>query len=137
MMEQRPNPDGGILIVDDHRVTIELLRDLLASAFPGLAVRSAGSAKEALALCRTALPKLVIMDIGLPGVNGIEAARQIKVLSPAVSVVVHTNHDPAIYHEQCVAAGVDAFVSKAWTHAELIPTVARLLSLQPESRTSS
>lgn len=135
-MEKGPSPDGGILIVDGHRLTIDLLLDLLASAFPALAMRTAGSAEEALALCRAALPQVVIMDIELPGVSGIDAARQIKALSPAVGVVMHSSHDHAIYREQCVAAGTDGFVSKARSYAELIPAVSRLLSPQPESPSS-
>jgi two-component system invasion response regulator UvrY len=136
-MEQRPNRDGVILIVDDHRLTIDLLRDLLAGAFPELAILSAVSAEEAITLCETAMPRLVILDIGLPGMTGIDAARRIKALSPIIRVVVHSSHDDAIYREECTAAGVDAFVSKAHTHAELVPAVARLLSLTPKSGSGS
>lgn len=128
MPEQLPCPDGGILIVEDHRRTMDLLLYLLGSAFPGQALRTANSAEEALASCRAALPRLVVLDIGLPGTSGIDAARQIKALSPAVRVVMHSNHEHAIFREQCAAAGADAFVSKTRSHAELVPAVARLLS---------
>lgn len=131
-MEKRSSaPGGGILIVEDHRRTVDLLVQLLGGAFPGQNMRTAASAEEALASCRLSLPRVVVMDIGLPGVNGIDAARQIKALSPAVGVVMHSNHDDAIYREQSAAAGADAFVSKAQSHAELVPAIAQLLSLQP------
>ena len=126
--EKRPSPDGGILIVDDHQPTIELLVDLLARASPGVAIRTAGSAQEAMVLYRAMAPVVVVMDIGLPGGNGIEVAREIKALLPAVGIVMHSNHDSAIYRERSAAIGADAFVSKASTHDELVPAVAMLLA---------
>jgi DNA-binding NarL/FixJ family response regulator len=132
-MQERSNPGGGILIVDDHAPMIDLLQDLLASAFPGQTMRTAANAEEALVLCRADLPQVVIMDIRLGAVSGIDAARQIKAMSPAVGVVMHTSYDDAIYREECIAAGADAFVHKTKTYAELIPAIARLLSRHPES----
>lgn len=132
-MNQRSNPDAGILIVDDHQLTIDLVLDLLAGTFPGLPVRTAASAEEALVLCQAALPRVVIMDIGLPGASGIEAARRIKAMSSAVGVVMHSSYDQPIFREQCVAAGADAFVSKTHTFAKLVPAVARLWAQQPAS----
>ncbi len=79
------------------------------------------------------LPQLIIMDIRLPGANGIEATRKIKSLSPQVSVIVHSNHDQKIYRQQCKAAGADAFVSKARTHVELVSAILPLVSPPPES----
>lgn len=128
MTEQMLAPDGGILIVEDHRRTLDLLLQLLGGAFPGQAVRTAESAEQALAACRLTPPRLVVMDIGLPDSSGIDAVRQIKSLSPAIGVVMHSNHDHAIYREQSAAAGADAFVSKTRSHTDLIPAVARLLS---------
>ena len=127
-MEKRAGPDGGILIVDDHQPTVKLLVDLLSSAAPGVAIRTARSAQEALVLYRAMAPAVVVMDIGLPGANGIEAAREIKALLPAVGIVMHSNHDSAIYREKSAAIGADAFVSKARTHDELVPAVAMLLA---------
>ena len=129
-MEKRPNSGGGILIVDDHRPTVQLLLDMLAGAFPGQAMLSACSAEEALAMCHANAPRVVVMDIGLPGANGIDAAREIKALSSAVGVVMHSNYDLAIYRERCTAVGADAFVSKTRTHGELVPAIALLLSAQ-------
>src|SRR5687768_6295449 len=106
--DDRRTSAGGFLIVDDHEATLDRLQKLLARAYPGDVIRTAASAEEALALCSTAVPDLIIMDIGLPGQNGIEATRQIKALSPAVRVVMHSNHDHAVYREHCVKAGADA-----------------------------
>lgn len=131
-MEKRPNSGGGILIVDDHPPTVRLLLDLLAGAFPAQAMLIAWNAEEALAMCQVNAPQVVVMDIGLPGANGIDAAREIKALSSAISVVMHSNYDLAIYRERCTAVGADAFVSKARTHGELVPAIALLLSSRAE-----
>jgi two-component system response regulator YesN len=122
---------GSILIVDDHPEMIGLLLDLFAAAFPAHELRIAGSAREALESCKRDLPALAIVDIGLPQANGIHLAGEIKSLSPGVGVVIHSSYDQDIYRERSIAAGADAFVSKARTYSELIPAVARLLSQQP------
>lgn len=131
-MEKRPNSSGGILIVDDHRPTVLLLLDMLANAFPTQVMLTACSAEEALAMCQANAPLVVVMDIGLPGTNGIDATREIKALSSAVGVVMHSNYDLAIYRERCTAVGADAFVSKARTHGELVPAIASLLAAQAD-----
>ena len=121
----------GILIVEDHAPTTGLLLELLAAAFPDHSLRSAASAEEALELCRSRLPALAIIDIRLPKASGIAAAGWIKALSRKVRVVIHTSHDDEIYREQSLAAGADAFVSKARTYSDLAPTLRRLLASRP------
>jgi DNA-binding NarL/FixJ family response regulator len=111
---------------------IELLLDLLGGAFPSHKLCAAGGAIQALALCRSDLPWLAVVDIALPETSGIDVARQIKALSPEVGVVMHSSYDHAIYREQSLIAGADAFVSKARTYAELVPTMARLLARHPQ-----
>jgi DNA-binding NarL/FixJ family response regulator len=127
---------ADILLVDDHVTTTRLVTDLLGSAFPGLAFASLRTAAEALEMCGSCPPRLVIMDIGLPDRNGIDAARRIKALSPAVKVLMHSNHDHSVYQDASAVAGADAFVSKSRTHGELVSTVARLLNIPPRSGAS-
>jgi DNA-binding NarL/FixJ family response regulator len=119
--------------VDDHVPTTRLVIDLLRVAFPGLAFASVLTAAEAIASCAASPPRLVIMDIRLPDLSGIDAVRRIKSLSTIVKVVMHSNHDHSVYQEESAAAGADAFVSKSRTFAELVPAVARLLNLQSQS----
>jgi DNA-binding NarL/FixJ family response regulator len=126
-MEEITAARPSILIVDDHPGMIGILLELLAAAFPSHKLRIAGSAREALESCELELPALAIVDIGLPQANGIFVTRRIKRLSPGIGVVIHSNHDQEIYRDESIAAGADAFVSKARTYTELIPAVARLL----------
>jgi DNA-binding NarL/FixJ family response regulator len=126
-MHEEAKSCGGILIVDDHPLTVHLLFDLLSAAFPLLQVRSAKNAEEALQACRLDIPRVVVLDIGLPATSGIEVAAQIKALSSSVGIVMHSIFDHEIYREKSIAAGADAFVSKTRTYAELLPAVARLM----------
>ena len=130
-MTRRPDE---ILLVDDHVPTIRLVTELLETAFPGLAFVSARTAVEAIAFCAASLPRLVIMDIGLPDINGIDATRTIKAMSGTVSIVMHSNHDHDVYRRESAAAGGDAFVSKSQTHADLVSTIAGLLDISPLRR---
>jgi two-component system invasion response regulator UvrY len=109
-MNRRPKSGGGILITEDNRPTSELLETLLVKALPGYRIRIAASAEDALELCREEPPELVIMDISLPGMNGIEATRRIKATLPDVPVVMHSNLDAPIYARECEKAGAAAFV---------------------------
>jgi two-component system response regulator FimZ (fimbrial Z protein) len=127
-METGSAAAGGILIVEDHATMIALLLELIAGAFPAQLLRTAGSAEEALEVCRSGLPVLAIVDIRLPRANGITTVRRIKALSRGVGVVIHSSYDHEIYREQSLAAGADAFVSKARTYAELVPTIQGLLA---------
>jgi DNA-binding NarL/FixJ family response regulator len=126
---------GGILITEDHLLTASLLARLLAAAFPGYPVSTVATAEEALAMCRAAPPRVVIMDITLPGMNGIEAMRQIKACMPAIQVVMHSNLAADVFIEECMKSGAAAYVVKSSPFAGLIPAVASLLAAQPASDT--
>jgi two-component system response regulator YesN len=117
----------SILTVEDHAATREAVLALLGSAFPHCKLLAADSAERALELCRSAQPSLIIMDVALPGMNGIEATGLIRQMHPAALIVMYSNSDMAIYREQAASAGAAAFISKSGTARELIPTVARML----------
>jgi DNA-binding NarL/FixJ family response regulator len=126
-------PGGGILVTEDHPLTASLLMRLLASAFPQHRISAVSSAEEALAVCRTTPPRIVIMDIGLPGMNGIEATRHIKATLPDVQVVMHSNLASEVFIDESMKAGAAAYVLKTSPIAGLIPTVANLLAGGPDA----
>jgi DNA-binding NarL/FixJ family response regulator len=119
---------GTILIVEDHDVVRWSLRDWLAIEFPQYRVIEAVSGEEAIALTRTESPHTVIMDITLPGMNGIEAARQIKAILPSAQIVMLTIHDDEAHRADATAAGASAYVPKRAMSTKLIPTLAALLA---------
>jgi DNA-binding NarL/FixJ family response regulator len=117
-----------ILIVEDHDAVRRALRDWLEAEFPQCRVTEATSGEEAIALLRTESPRLVVMDISLPGMNGIEATRQIKATLPSAQIVVLTVHEDDTYRADATAAGASAYVPKRAMQTELVVTLAALLA---------
>ncbi len=124
-------PAFDMLVVEDHETTRQAITALLALAFPGCHVRGAPSAEAGLQACEAAVPDVVILDIGLPCMNGIDAARELLRQHPGVRIVMYSSHDSDIYQDEARAAGAHGFVSKARTGAELVPAIARLMAQQP------
>lgn len=117
-----------ILIVEDNDAVRTSLRELLCATFPGCSFLEAKSGEEALALASPHPPDIVMMDLVLPGMDGIEATRHMKASAPDVQVVMLTIHEGSAYRADAAAAGASAFVAKRTMHTELIPVLATLLS---------
>jgi len=122
-----------ILIVEDHEAVRSLLREWLLAAFPQCCVIEATSGEEAIAIAQARSPRVVVMDVDLPGITGIEATRQIKATVPSAQVVILTGHEADVYRASATAAGASAYVPKRTLQTELLPTLAALLSTQEES----
>ena len=117
-----------ILIVEDHKGVRQSLREWLEISFPDYQLLEANSGEEAVTVAQAMSPCLVIMDIGLPGMNGIEAAQGIKAAVPATRVVVLTIYDDEAHRAAAAAAGVSAYVPKRKVQTELLPVLTRLLA---------
>ena len=117
-----------VMIVDDNDLVREALRTWLMIAFPDCLFEDANSGEDAIALAVSNPPDLVLMDLGLPCMNGIEATRRIKEHTPAAQVVMLSIHEDAQYVAEAIEAGVSSYISKRKMHSELIPTIVNLLS---------
>ena len=130
-----------ILLVDDHVVVRAGLRMLLG-AYPELEIAGeAETGAEGVRLARELAPDVILMDISMPDMNGIEATRRIKEQNPDVAVLALTMHEDDQYFFEMLAAGASGYVPKraapndliAAIHAVqgggmfLFPTLARVL----------
>jgi DNA-binding NarL/FixJ family response regulator len=116
-----------VLVVDDHPGVRQTVMALVSNQFPHLRVLEAGCAEDALTLCGSENPALIVLDITLPGMDGFEAARRIKASWPRTVIVMHSSSDMSVYRDASLAAGAAAFVGKGRNSRMLVPTIARLL----------
>jgi DNA-binding NarL/FixJ family response regulator len=115
-----------VLLVDDsQRFTAAATRFL--SLFPDLEiVGQARTGREALDQVKRLRPDLVLMDVGMPEIDGLEATRQIKRQARPPRVVILTLHDSAEYRAQAQRAGADGFMSKQDFGASFLTLVGNL-----------
>ena len=107
------------MIVENHDAVRASLQDWLANIVPGASVLSAASVEEALETLDHAIADVVLMDIGLPGTDGIEGARRMHQRTPRMPVVMLSILDDRAHVEKAMDAGAVAFVSKRRMRAEL------------------
>ncbi len=122
-----------ILIVDDHAATRQLLHGLLSSA--GYDVRTAASAEEALELLPSLHPRLILIDIQLTGMDGLELTRRLKRDSATrgILVVAMTAFDKETAERRAAEAGCDAFIAKPFPNRALVSLVAAQLEREPSA----
>ena len=114
-----------ILVVDDHPIVRAGLRRLLATQTE-TEVREAASGKEALAVFREQRPTLVILDLNLPGIGGLEVIARLKTADPDARVLVLSMHDDQIHVTRALQAGAAGYVSKNAPPDELLEAIRRV-----------
>ena len=112
-----------LFLVDDHQVVRTGLRMLLSNEADVQIVGEAGTAKEALEGVGKVNPDVVLMDIGLPDMSGIEATQKIKSLYPNVAVVALTIHEDEEYFFRMLDAGASGYVPKRAAPEELLTAI--------------
>lgn len=117
-----------VVLCDDHRVVRTGLRLVLESERDITVVGEAGSADEVAAAVTLHRPDVVVMDIGLPGTNGIEATRQVLQRSPGTRVLVLTMQEDLAYLRQAFAAGATGYLLKDAADVELVAAVRTVSS---------
>jgi len=103
------------LIVDDNDLVRQSLRTVLQANPEWEIAGEASNGQEALEIFKTSHPNLVILDFQMPGMNGIETARRILEIAPAMPIVLFTQHASAELEKHARAAGIRSVVSKTDT----------------------
>jgi DNA-binding NarL/FixJ family response regulator len=119
-----------VLIVEDHDALRASLDDWLKTIIPGVSVLCAVSVEEALETLAHAVADVVLMDIGLPGMNGIEGTRRLHDRAPALPVVMLSIFDDRAHVDEAMEAGAVAFVSKRRMRSELPGVLQGVLERQ-------
>lgn len=116
-----------ILIVEDHDSVRNSLIDWLCAVFPKINVIGTKTGEEALNIVKKIIPKIVIMDINLPGINGIEATKLIKKLQPHTKITILSVYEDEAYKNDAYIAGASIYIPKRLMHTDLIPAIKSLL----------
>jgi DNA-binding NarL/FixJ family response regulator len=101
-----------ILIVEDNAFFLQFLKETMHLRFPSIDMLEAANGEEAMQKIKTFSPEAILMDLRLPGENGLELTKKIKAQYPNIIIVILTNYDLPEYREAAYHSGADHFVSK-------------------------
>jgi DNA-binding NarL/FixJ family response regulator len=120
------DPGIRIMLVDDHAVVRAGYRFLLESIDDIRVVAEATSGEEAIARIVEAAPDIVVMDLAMPGIGGLEAIRRIREQRHDIRILVFTMHENAAFVEHVLQAGVDGYISKNSPPDTLVEALRRI-----------
>jgi NarL family two-component system response regulator LiaR len=126
-MENETRP-ARVVLADDHAVVREGLRAVLEAEGGIEVVGEAADGREAVEACAALAPDVVLMDVRMPGMDGLEATRAIKAGMPKVSVVMVTMHENPDYLLEAVRAGAAGYVLKDSSGGKIAEAVRRTLA---------
>lgn len=112
-----------LMIVDDHQIVRAGLHMLFAAEADMEIVGEVGSGAEALQLLPELKPDVVIMDVAMPGMSGIEATRRIKQIAPEVAVLALTMHEDEQYFLEMLNAGAAGYIPKRAAPDDLVEAI--------------
>jgi two-component system, NarL family, response regulator NreC len=125
-----------VLIVDDHAIVRDGIRALLAHAEDIVVVGEAGGGRDAIRLAQTLSPDVIVMDIAMPDLGGLEATLEIRKLRPDARIIILSQYPDAEYVRRFLRAGVSGYVLKRAAGADLVAAIRAVhrggLVLDPE-----
>jgi len=125
-----------VLIVDDHAIVRDGIRALLAPVEDIVVVGEAGGGREAIELAQSLSPDVIVMDIAMPDLGGLEATLAIRKLRPEARVIVLSQYGDAEYVRRFLRAGASGYVLKKAAGADLVAAIRAVhrggLVLDPE-----
>ena len=125
-------PDAKrIVIVDDHPLFRKGLEDLIHSEGSFAVCGEAGNAAEAMEIIRKLNPDLAIVDLSLPGANGIELIKNIRAEFPKLPILVLSMHDESLYALRALRAGAEGYVMKHEAMANVIQAIREVFNGRP------
>jgi DNA-binding NarL/FixJ family response regulator len=120
-----------IVLVDDHPLFRKGLQEMIHSDGTFAVCGEAGNAAEAMAVIRKLSPDMAIVDLSLPGANGIELIKNIRAEFPKVPILVLSMHDESLYAVRALRAGADGYVMKHEAMANVIHAIREVFNGRP------
>jgi DNA-binding NarL/FixJ family response regulator len=117
-----------VLVVDDHDAMRRALAELIETRDELRVSAVAASAEEAMAMLDEARPDLVVADVELPGMSGIELTRILHERRPDLPILVLSSHPPARFEQSALAAGARAYLVKRKAAGHLVPEIMKCLN---------
>lgn len=111
-----------VLLADDHALVRQGLKSLLERAGFQV-VAEAADGREAIRLLEQCHPDAVVMDISMPLLNGVDAAREIRKSSPKTKVILLTQHSEDVYVSEAIESGVHGYVLKSQASGDLVSAI--------------
>jgi DNA-binding NarL/FixJ family response regulator len=126
-LQQTEMKNPRLLIVDDHEIFRRGLRALLEPSSEWQICGEAVDGQDAIEQCKTLKPDIVVLDVSMPRLNGLEAARLITKEKPEPQIVIITQHDSPQIRSAALDAGARAFVTKSAVGSELVSAIRDLI----------
>ena len=116
-----------VLIADDHAVVRRGLKEILADEYETLLVGEAQNGEDALRLVREQDWEIVVLDISMPGKNGLEVLKELRQVRPITPVLILTNHAEELYAVRALRAGAAGYMTKESAPEHLIEAVRKVV----------
>lgn len=118
----------SVLLVDDNLTFLGILRRFLQEGHQNevMVIGTAGGGAEGLAQARSLRPQMILLDLRMPGLCGLETIPLLRSMLPDVGIIALTLLESNGYREAALAAGADDFVSKFAVNTELLPAIRRV-----------
>jgi two-component system, OmpR family, KDP operon response regulator KdpE len=125
MISPQPSKNVSVLVVDDEPALRKVIQASLAAS--GFNVEEAGTGKDAVDAIRQRQFDIVLLDVNMPGISGMEACRQIRALAPRVGIIMVTVRDAEEDKVGALEAGADDYVTKPFRFRELVARLGAVL----------
>ena len=117
-----------VLLVDDHPVIRQGIRRILTQAFSDFTVAEAETGEQAIALSQASTWDLIILDLSLPGLSGLDVIRDVRRVQPQARIIVVSVHPPHQFARRALSVGAAAYLEKSAAPEEMVKAVSQVLA---------
>jgi DNA-binding NarL/FixJ family response regulator len=118
-----------VLLVDDSPIFLDVTKAFLQRRSDLVVVGTVRRGEEVLSKAESLRPRIILVDLNMPGLGGLETIRRLRTMWPGVGIIAVTILDGDVYRQAALGAGADAFVSKFTLYTDLLPAIRRLSSV--------